>query len=239
MKNRFLLFVIAIFCLSGCSVDYHLNIDDIDSFEESISMNANTSDDIEQFANFDEFIPIDYRADDFSVFEKKFPRVSYYDFSRNSDNSNIKFSFDYDMEKFSNGMFINGCFEHIAVMKKNLNKDAKYTELQLSTSNKFLCFDQYDNLDEVTVEITSLYDLKKTNADEVSTHKYVWHFRRGDSDGKYVYLLLDLKGRKLTLWEKFLNGDFYTPFTLSVFLFILGIIVFFILRKIGEGRNKI
>ena len=236
--KKCLLFLIILLGCCGCSAEYHLDIDSIDKMNEEVVLSASSSDDYDKIRDYSNYLPINYNSDEPAVFEKKLDDIEYYRKKKSNDNSHLSFSYSYNMEKMKNNMITHSCFEYVNVMTSSLGQD-KDAELMLSTSDKFLCFEHYDNLDKVHVVITSKYKLKETNADNVSKHQYEWTFRRNDSDGKYIYLLLDARRRDLTLWERFLEGEFVNVFTISILLFMIGGLVFFLLKKKGDRRDKI
>ena len=227
--------IILVLFLTGCSVNYELDIGRDVRLIENVNLSANTNVDVEKINAFDYYVPIDYTNDDPSVFEKKFNDIDYYDITKKADNSSLSFSYDkYDVNQFNYNMFAKSCYQYVTVMNQNNNK-----ELLLSTSRKFLCFDKYDNLDDVTVTITSKYKLKETNADEVDGHTYRWFITKGNADNKYLYLLLDTTVRELTIWERILEGEFTNTFTIFLVVFVVGGIIIFLFKKKGDRRNKV
>ena len=237
MNKRFLLLFMIIFC-SGCSVKYEMNIDSMNQLDEKINFYAESSSDRDKIGEFDQFIPIDYHADDYSVFEKRLEGTKYYNFSRRNDNSNMRFSYSYDIDSVKDDFFAHRCFEYVT-FKKNSVGNKKDSEIILSTSKKFLCFKYYDNLENVDVSIYSKYKLKDTNADEVGHHKYIWHFNRNNGNDKFIYLLLDATDRDLSFWESLLEGNSFSIFAIAVVILIFSGIIFMLFKKKGQIRNKI
>ena len=235
MNNKYLLIIIVIaFLCSGCSVDYNIDIDKKLDFVEDINLNSTSDEDTQKIKEFNSFVPINVEADDSAVFEKKYDDIEYYDIRKSNENNKLIFNYVSNIDKFNNDMFARSCYQYITLMKKNEDKD-----LLLSTSRKFLCFDKYENLDDVTVTITSKYKLKETNADVVENHKYTWYINKDNADNKFVYLLLDITDRDLTLWERILEGEYVNIFTISLLLLVIGLVIYFILKKKGDRKNKI
>lgn len=238
MRNKCLLFLVIVLCCTGCHVDYNLNIDNKLNLSESIMLQADTSSDIEKIQGYDEYQPVDYKADEAAVFQKKFPNVEYYSISKGKDSSSINFKYKFDISQFNEGMFAKNCFKYVTVMKKK-NGKGRYGALLLSTSDRLQCMDNYDNLDQVTINISSKFKLIECNADEVSHHKYTWYYDRGNYTDKHIYLLLDTREKDLTFLEKFLEGEYINTFTVILFIFVIVGIVIFILRRKGIERNKV
>ena len=233
MKNRYLVFLIIIFCCSGCHADYSLNIDKVDSIVEDVALNATTDMDRSRFKDYKSYLPITYGMDDISAFQKRLDGVEYYHLSKKDDN--MSFHYDkFNVKKLNQDMFARSCYKYVTVMEQK-----KSSELLLSTSKEFLCFERYDTLEDVTVSITSKYKLKDTNADEVNGHTYRWFITKGNADNKYLYLLLDTTVRELTLWDRIMEGEFTNTFTIFLAIALIGGFILFLLKKKGDRKNKI
>ena len=135
-------------------------------------------------------------------------------------------------------MIIHKCYKYLTFMNTE-NKKTKKNELLLSTSRQFLCFDKYDNLDDVTVTIRSKFKLKDTNADIVEKHKYTWNITKDNANDKFIYLLLDVHDRDLTLLEKIQEGEYTNIFTISLVLLLFGFLIYFSLKVKGKRRNRV
>ncbi len=232
MKVKYCFLIVCLMLLSGCSIDYHLDIDKNLYFDESVVMNASSDADISAIMSYNEFLPIDREADDPFVFKNKIDGIKYYKMEKSKDNSKMRFSYKFDDQLFNKSLIVNSCYKYITSMKVDNN-------LILSTSREFLGFDVYDNLDEVKVTLSSTYKLNETNADEVEGHNYIWYITRENANNKYLYLSLDTSVRNLTLWEKILEGEYTNIFTVSVLLFIVGMGIYWFFKKKSERRDKI
>lgn len=238
MKNKCLLFFVIVLCCTGCHVDYNLNIDNDLNLDEAVVLQADTSSDAERIEKYDEYLPVDYNSDDYSSFDKKLPNMKYYSIKKSKDNSSMSLKYKFDISQFNEGMIAKSCFKYITVMKKKKG-EGRYGALLLSTSNRLQCMDNYENLDQVAIHISSKYKLIESNADEVTHHNYTWYYDRSNYTNKHIYLLLDIKEKDLTFWEKFLEGEYFNSFTVTLFIFIVVGIVIFILRRWGIERNKV
>ena len=200
MKIKYYLLFICLFFLSGCSANYQLNIDKNLSFNETVIMNASDNEDISLISSYEGYLPINVESDDTAVFEKKIDNVEYYDLKKNKDNSKMKFSYNFDLTSLNKSMIAASCFKHIAAIN-NVDDTENKNELILSTSKGFLCFDKYENLDDVTVVLYSKYQEIQTNADVIDGHQYIWNIDRENAKDKYIYLSLDMNKKNLNLWE--------------------------------------
>ena len=223
------------FLCSGCHAEYKLDIDRSLVMKEEVSLVGNDTDKA-RFDEFNYYLPVSFDADDFGAYEKKLAGVNYYSVHR-GDNL-LNFKYDHNIDSINLDMFARSCYEYVTVMK-NESKKEKKKDLILSTSSKFLCFDRYDTLEDVKVVITSKYKLKDTNADEVEKHKYTWYINKDNYNDKYLYLLVDLNKRDLTFWERVLEGEYFNIFTLFLGILLVGLLIGYLFKKIGDRKNKI
>ena len=224
--------VILVFILSGCSVRYEIDIDRSVHLNEKIKVQALNEEEVEKIKNYSGKLPISIEIDDSMAFKKKLSGIDYYSIKKNSKNTDISFNYNYNVDKFNEDVFARTCYEYVTAMSSEDN-------LVLSTSNKFLCFEKFENLDEVIVTVTSKYKLRETNADVVEKHKYQWMITRENANNKYLYLSLDTTERDLTFWERLIEGEYTNMFTISLLLFIVGMFIYWFLKKKGEKRDKI
>ena len=232
MKKR-ILFLIVILCCTGCHVDYHLNIDNVNVIKNNVNFSINSSADVVEFEKFQYYIPIDYRMNDGAVFEKRIKDISYYNLNKSDKKLNF-FYRKFDVTQLKNEFFSHYCYQYVTVMNQDKDK-----ELLISTSREFLCFDKYDNLDDVTVTITSKYKLKDTNADEVSRHTYRWFINKENAKDKYLYLVLNTDEKDLNLLERIIEGDFTNTFTIFLTVFVIISIIIFLFKKKGDRKNRV
>ena len=110
--------------------------------------------------------------------------------------------------------------------------------LILSTSRINKAFERYDNLNSVTINITSRYKLVDTNADTHSKYKYTWVVDRTNYNNKYLYLSLDTSNRKKTVSEEVNDTGIFAY--LPLILIIVGVIVVgWLVVKKGDKRNQV
>lgn len=235
MKYKYIiicLFVL-LFC-SGCSVTYNLNIDSKINFEELVSIDAITSTDIDSISEYNQFMPIDYYADDSSVFNTKKDDVEYYDITKSEDNSKIEFSYTFDIDKFKNSMMARSCYEYVTVMN-SYNKDNLRDELLISTSKKFLCFNNYNNLDDVTVNITTKKEVYSNNADSVNGNTYTWYINKDTKDDASIQMVINSEviDEGIPFWEENLL------FIIVCIVLIFSGIVYLFIKRRSDKVNKI
>ena len=228
------LLFLCLFLVTGCAAEYHLDIDEELNLKENVNITAVTSSDVDEIKKFTNILPSSIEADDFKAFEKKVKGISYYDVKKNDNNDLLSLEHKFDINSINNSYVVRSCYEYVTVMTRNDDK-----ELLLSTSNKLLCFNQYDNLDEVKIVISSIYKLKETNADSIDGHNYIWNVNKDNYSNKYIYLLLDVTETDLTFWEKVLRGEYTNICVVSVLIFVVCLLGYFILKGISKKRDEI
>lgn len=235
MKVKF--FLLSLFILlicSGCTVEYNLNIDDKLNLNESITINGNSEEDINKIRDFNSYLPVDISIDDSSAFNSKKDDIEYYNVKKKKNDSVMNFDYSYDVDLFNNNVFVRSCYEYVTVMD-SYNEEEKRDELLLSTSNKFLCFDQFDNLDSVVIKIKTKRDVYFNNADNVIGNTYIWNITEGNLDDATINMVLssEIIGSKLSFWER------NALFLISLGVVLLIVIVYKYLKKRSEKINEI
>lgn len=236
LKKNILLLLLIIIPLTGCTVEYKLDIDENIKLHENITITPIIDTEINKIKAYNSYIPINIDIDEEAAFKKKYKDLKYYKYKKDNNNNMIIKS-SHDINQFNTSRFANSCYEYIALSKTKTKEEKE--NLLLSTSKKFLCFDMYEELDEVKITITSTYKLKETNADEVKRHTYSWNINRSNKDNKVIYLLLDTTEQDLNFWERLKNGEYTNIFTISLLLFIIGIIIYGYLKRKSIKRDEI
>ena len=234
MKVKYILcsILLIVFC-SGCSVTYNLDIDKELDLNESIRISTNDSVDIERISKINSFYPISYDVDKIEVFEKKVEGIEYYDVTKNSDNTEITFNYKYNVDLYLNNVFARNCYEYVTAMDY-FNKDKKRNELLISTSKKFLCFDENESLEEVTVKIHTKRKVYDNNADEVKGNTYIWHINKDNKDDRAIIMnISSTENNGLSFWERNL------VFIIFLGVFIIGLLVYLFMRKRSMKVDKI
>jgi len=227
-----LLSVFVLLICSGCSVEYNLDIDKGLKLNESVTIETFNNEEKMKIKDYNSYLPIDINADDYSVYQEKKDGVEYYNFTK--DNNKIMFDYLYDVDKFNNNVFARTCYEYVTVME-NYNKEEERNELILSTSKEFLCFKYYDSLENVVVKIKTTRDVYSNNADNVEGNTYIWNINKANKEDATINLVIDgnVTVEKLSFWERNLL------FLISVGVFILGGVIYLVMKKRSEKVDKI
>lgn len=240
--KRVLLILIIVLSLTGCDIDYTLNIDG--EFKESasaIETNSNNWDYMVSGMSMMEFNDyflekeIPYHYDDSYVPEDfvRLDNVSYYDVEDLSNDDRIGLSLK---SKFDS---ILGFSKSNLIWKSCTNKDITQSDGDISIrASRFKLFNEYRTLDKINVNIKSRYKALNNNADSVKDNVYTWVITRDNYDKKSIDIVFDTKNFYESAVKKF--DDSMIKFTAVLFVILLiCLIVYFVLRRVFLKRNLI
>lgn len=177
MKKIIFLLLICLL-LTGCTVNYNLDIND-NNFKETLTgnvlnteLNNNDNTDINMFSYLitgDQ--PAFYKND--NIFFNK---------TTNNTTNGIDFDYNYTFNEynFNNSRIINECFDnHIYEYKDNT--------YYLVVSGKFNC-----NYSETTnINITTDYNVTANNAQTIKNNTYTWTIDENNKDNIYFFITID------------------------------------------------
>ena len=89
----------------------------------------------------------------------------------------------FSLDKFNDSNLFSFCYDaHNVVIKDDY--------ILISTSDKFKCFNIYEELDNFDIVLKSNHKLMDTNADEIGRYTYTWHFKKSEASNKKIYIKL-------------------------------------------------
>ena len=176
--KKILFILITCLLLTGCTVNYNLEIND-NNFKETITgsvlnkeLDTNNSTSINNYSFLlSEEQPSFYKNENI-----------FYNKTTNNTQEGIDFDFNYTFNEnnFNNSRIINECFDnHIYEYKDN-----KY---YLVVSGKFNC-----NYSETTnINITTDYNVTSNNAQKIKNNTYTWTIDENNKDNIYFFITID------------------------------------------------
>lgn len=192
MKKRICLLFSLLFLLCGCTAEVNLEIEG-NSINESVDIivfqnNNLTKDQIK--AGFRNYVPI--YSSDVIVDTNPDEAVSGVDYYTKKEDDlgtgfKINYSYNFALNKYKDARTVKEGFRSSNIQVNRNNE----TVLLSTDNNGLLYFEQYPDLEKVTINIKSDYPVKENNADVVNNNIYTWNFSRGDK--KNIYMLLDTK----------------------------------------------
>lgn len=240
--KKILLIVIASFILSGCSVTYNLTIDENAIKEETLIHQDNSN--LEELNNLYLDKPVNYKVfvedDDIESIGKE-NDIYVRKFVARDGGIDVRYFYDkFNKNTIASSFAARKAFENIGYYY-----DKSSNTIQLSTNNGSKAFFEYPELDNLTINITTSYNVRSHNATSVKDNTYTWVFKR-DDNSKNIVLVMEIekkeeenkpnKDQDKEPKEKEDKESKTSPWQL-ILIFIGGfIVVLFILFKINNRK---
>lgn len=183
MKKTILLITL-IFMLTGCEAVYNLNIDG-NSFKEEMILTTN-----DITAKNKKSVDVALKSNIPIIFENYKPEVNfkqndfkYYTISKVETNNEIgvKYEAEFTKENYADSTIVK---THVPTFKLTESGNI----MRLTVSKKRSIFENYPDLDKVTINITTNHKVTKQNADGVSGNTYTWTLTKDNYKTKEIYL---------------------------------------------------
>lgn len=224
MKNKSL-FIIILILITGCSVEYNLNIDS--SFSEHTVYIPESSEKMIDGTQYR--LPALFSESRLTYDNSNLKEIKYYNIKTLKDNK-FSFNFVYDDNQLNDSNIANSCYQFFSV-------DAKENEVSILTGNKFYCFDVYEELDSVTININSNYKVIQSNADKIVGKKHTWYITRENASNKPIIFVYDKSKKNMTIMQYLIDN---VPLVVVVgTTLMLGGITFLIINTKKKKANKI
>ena len=229
--KRIIIMLFSIIALSGCTATYELNISN-NGFEEKISINSN------EITKSNYYITAYYNGIPENVYDvdinTKIDGIEYY--NTKLLNNTLEFKYKFKENDFFKSNIANSFFSVFLIQEYEYDDENTYN--LLSTTDDFSAFETYNDLDEVTINIKTNYEVISTNADKINKNIYTWNLNKNKN--KSINLMYNPKKviDYRTLWEKILDGEYFNIFTISIIIFIIGIIIYKYLMNRSKKINK-
>lgn len=185
--KKILLILFISFIISGCSATYDLEYS-TEGIKEKLVINQEIND-LESVKRRYPNYPIDFDVivpdDDLSKLDKNTPLYEQ-DFIDIANGYQVKYSYNKHSDKtlVNSNIVKNGFLNASSVIHNGTR--------QISTSKGLIAFKAYPELTDVTINITTDYNVLDNNADLVNDNTYTWHFTKDDNN-KNIFLLTDIK----------------------------------------------
>ena len=179
MKKIFKILIIffAVFALSGCSVNYNVNIDNNGSVNDILTLEV-----LNQMTATYYNTPKEYLENMVRAKSDEYGAIGYnVDYKLEDDTSTAIMKGNYR----SIDSYLNSGITKILFSQKDIRKDGDKTIVKLyglnDIYNSFGTGDYYDFPEEFTITLNSKYVIENDNADEKNalTGVYKWHFKKG------------------------------------------------------------
>lgn len=238
-KIKLILIIMVMFLLSGCEANYSLYIDK-DVFNETTTVLANSGElntyDSQTYLTMKQKIDLYYKKYVDIVYQNPYynpylddPQkgINYYnkELINNGKGYGFKYSYNFNKENYLNSNIINTFFKN----NNSVLNDNKYI-LNVYTFNGF---ERYNDLTQVTINITTDLEVKKSNADSVYDNVYTWTITKDDALNKKIYLeLVNINKLDKKTENKII-------IIIILLIFIVGLLSYAILNKKRLKNNSI
>ena len=230
MKKIFICLLL-LFLTSGCSAEYNLTIDDLETFtyEETGYIMAEDIEEIYSIYDSDWPTPAYQSSNYDSESPTKFEDVEYYDVQSYQEGNLYKVKYHY---KFPSNRFdeSSGIYNAFSDFKINYNEEENTTTLD--TGNFY--YDRFPNLEELVINITINNSVLAHNANQVEGNTYTWILTPENFDTARILLSYSNIGNETeeeTNWH-FLIG------TIVFLCFMIFLVAFSFIRKKRGERKK-
>lgn len=115
--------------------------------------------------------------------------------------------------------FSRWCYDEASMFLEDENK------VIFTTSDKFLCYDLYSELENVKVNITSKYDVIENNADEIQGNTYTWIINRDNKDNKKIYIKIDKNSKVKNVKTEKNDILIYLKYIIELTIIIVAMVV--------------
>lgn len=179
--KKVLLVLLFMFLISGCSVNYEVEIGG-KTLKENMTLIDNQSDNNEINELMNSYSNVFY-YDNYNPYEKnQNQNYTYYNKSiiDNGMGINLKHVFNY--QNYSGSAIVNNCFDDFFFGSSG---DEYYLDTR---KGKFTCFDKYPKLDSVTVKVIVDTEVYENNANQINGKEYIWQFNRNNASSASIFL---------------------------------------------------
>jgi len=214
--------ILFIFCLSffltGCTVNYDLEVDD-EKIIEKININVN---DLSQLGH-DGYSSLTSKTNTVYFKEKE-----YYNVNFTEQNGGLSSTFDYahNFERYNNASVLDLCYPERKISKEN-------GKIIISTSGSLECAMMEYSEDITNANINIKTDLKvlENNADKVDGNVYTWNINKSNYLNKPIYIEMKVANEPASFTQKLFIG--------VSFIALIGILIFIVIRYKNKQNNII
>lgn len=241
MKKRIILLLVALL-LTGCTCEYNLNISN-NTYTEKIIINSSNSSEL----NKNWKIPVDIEEYEFIAGADGDYEVSgdIYNYKLNGNDLTLNYTFT--KSSFSNSTIPNECYSKFSITNYE-------DSIIISTSDKFLCLDRYENLTSVKINITIDKPVTSNDADTVKGNTYTWLITKNNANNKPINIIINNKETNSSnniipsessstnnknIKKQINENSNYSVAIFLIIFFVVFLISYFILSKKGNKKSKL
>lgn len=230
--KKIILLVLCLFLFTGCEVTYNLDIDD--KINEDVTVFGDNDD--SEYNMYEVYsvrpVPLSRFSPIQSESDERLDDVDYYDVKdiSNDDGFGLRFTGEFNKNDYTQSNLVSyglGDFK----FKEN-------ESIILDVSNEVKIFNQFKDLDKITVNIKSKYKVEENNADSVTKNVYTWVITRDNYMDKKIKISFVKDSSILKSIKSNDSSMIIFAISLGVILLIMFIIYLFF-RKRFNKRNAL
>lgn len=212
--KKILFLIMICFLLTGCTVNYNLEIEN-NSFKETITGSVLNSE-IENDRNATDINMYNYLINSPQRVFKNNDNILYNKELNQLENLiDYEYSYNFSKDNFINSRILNECFEKFSFKEE----DNKY---YISVSGDFKC--SYTN--DTYINITTEHKVNANNADSKKNNTYTWIINKDKTEDLNLFITIDKDSTNSTsTWNVF------KTFGLIILVILSGICIFVMKKK--------
>ncbi len=211
--KKIILLIILVLLLTGCKATYNISFDkDINESIKIYTSNTNI-----ETANKETVNKVSEELYNFEYGYEYYKKEKYYE----GNNTGYNYTHKFDYEDYNMYTELQKCYD-------DFNYSNDDNTVSLSTSELFTCFDYYPEIEEVTINMTSQYNITSSNADKVDGNTYTWIINKDNYQNKPLEIKIN---KKQEYKEKKITSKMIITF--GIFL----ILVLYLLLSIKKNKK--
>ena len=229
--KKFFLILGTLFLLSGCSVNYEVNIDK-EFISDNINVVGSNATDNNKILNYSEPVP----AFEDSILPEnpsvKDPSVEYFTETRSQDN--LKYSFKHDD-------YIRNMIIRLSASTFDYNNTDGV--IKINVENFIKAYYAYDNLENINIKVNVSNDYEILSSNATSQNENVLNWQVTKDNYQNSSISLELKEKENSTQSnsaKDENSNFKTYLTVFIGLLVFGValVVIFVINNKLQNRDK-
>lgn len=226
-KKVILLLILVLFVTTGCTATYDVEIynDEIRVDGKAVELDSTKWHDNILGTTYIEMIDWKTTGDEDSPVAEGIYKVD----DNNSLGIGLKNKYKFD--DYSNSPGIKACYKYFNIIEENGN-------IILSTSVENTCFDNYPNLDFITINLKTNHKVVSNNAHVVDGYHYTWNLSRENKDDAAISITIKKDDYIFNYENEFVKKVIYSLVIIGIIIGV-GSAVYIFINKKRKNINEI
>lgn len=213
--KKIIIMLISLILLTGCSATYDINIKD-----------KKISDEIKIYTDNDNVkkatqATLDHFENELLDFERGYEHYSKEMYSTDQVTGYV-YNYEFTFDEYDAMSQLRKCY-------KDFDFDYSNNILTIKTSNEFLCRNYYEDMNDITINIDSDYQIVSSNADTRNGNKHSWTITRNNYSNKPIEIKVNLNDKVIK--KNNAESKIDLKMILVLLTFILLVIVLIVNKK--------